>query len=136
MAWPRVLVAEAAPVGAAGAAMTEKLGPAGRCEGELPPGRPGEGGQRAEGGRGAVAGARPAGCAGRGCPGRAGGAGHEAGRRPGQPARSEAAVGGVGKAAAVGAGRGPAGYEREELEPLEPGWEAGRPRGSPVEGPQ
>lgn len=136
MAWPRVLVAEAAPVGAAGAAMTEKLGAAGRCEGELLPGRPGEGGQRAEGGRGVAAGARLAGCVGRGCPGRAVGAGHEAGWRPGQLAQSEAAAGGVGRAAAVGAGRAPAGYGREELEPSEPGWGAGRPRGSPVEGPQ
>lgn len=137
MAWPRVLVAGAAPVGAAGAAMlTERLEAAGRCEDELLPGRPGEGGQKAEGDLGAAAWAQPGGCEGQGEPDYAVGVGYEAGQRPGQPARSEAAVGDVVRAAAGGAGKVPAGYGHGEQEPWEPaaGWGAGRPRGSPAEG--
>lgn len=89
--------------------LTERLGAAGRCEGELLPGRLGEGGQTAAGGLGAVAGAQPAGCEGRMGPDYAAGAGCEVGRGSGQLAPSEPAMVNAGRAAAVGAGQVPAG---------------------------
>jgi hypothetical protein len=101
-------------LGAAGAAMlSERLGVAGLCEGELllgrsPEGpglgRPGEVGQRAEGGLGAASGAQSAGCEGQMWPGCAMGAGCEEVLRSGQLALSRSAVEDEGRAAVVGAG--------------------------------
>lgn len=97
-----MLVAEAVPLGAAEVAMlTERLGAAGWCEGELLPGRfpeglglgrPEEGGQKAEEGLGAVAGTQPAGCEVREDPDCAGGAGYEVVQRPDRLAQPKAAV--------------------------------------------
>lgn len=81
--------------------LTERLGAAGWCEGELllgrfpeglVPGGPEEGGQRAEEDPGAVARTQPAGCEGQGDPDCAGGAGYEVVQRPGRLAQSKAAV--------------------------------------------
>lgn len=114
-------MAGVAPVGAAGAAgLTARPWAAGRHEEEQMLERPGEGGQRAEGGLGAAAGARPGGCEGHLGPDYAAGAGCEVGQRSGQLSRSEAGAGGVVRAAAVGAGQVPAGYEHGEQKPPEP----------------
>lgn len=135
MAWPRVLVAGAAPGGAAGAArLIGWRGAAGRHEGEPSPGRQREGGQKAERGLGAAAGA--VGCEGRVGPGCAAGADCGAGQRSAQQTQSEAAAGHAVRAAAVGAGWVPAGCGYGELLGPVAGWGSGRQRGSPVEGLQ
>lgn len=125
-----MLVAEAVPLGAAEVAvLTERLGAAGWCEGELllgrsPEvfvlGRPEEGGQRAEEGLGAVTGIQPAGCEGQADPDCAGGAGYEVVQRPGRPAPSKAAVWDVVRAAVAGAGKAPAGCGHGPQVLLEP----------------
>ena len=91
------------------------------CEGELLPGRLGEGGQMAAGGLGAAAGAQPAGCEDQMGLDYVVGAGCEVGRKSGQLARSEAVVANAGRASAVGAWQVPVGCGHGKEDLMEPG---------------
>lgn len=114
---------------------TERLGAAGKYEGEQWPARPGEGVQRTVGGLGAVIESQPVGCGGQVGPDCAGVVEHEVGQRSGWLVLSEAAEGGVGKATAVGAGwvLAGCGNGKQKLLELVAGWGVERLKGSPVE---